>query len=572
MKEAVDRPAANAPGAAGARPAAGQRPAAGARHLMWPLAVLAGCAALSLVGCSHRLEAFRFAAADGKSIDLWQQAGTGASDRTLFKPASDRTTPLYRLGSAVVVLQGQAFALTYQGSLSGCEISLYSDRKTVLRTAMLPPTSGNAVRFLVDLEPGARIWGFQVGLPDSGTGDVSLEGAGIAPFVHGFSIDGSLLSVDGSIEVRSASQEGIDARLPGTTRREMGAGTWLISIGLSKPQAGGTVTFTGSSAKEEFALDPSSAPPEIAFSSASIGFLPMAIGVRAGVTRVQISQVNDGAPIPSDPGLVLTAYPALWRHPDYELYAWTRYPRVLILDTRSYDVQDDFFNRLAFFVEKAGWVGQIKDPSAYRGVHGYNAHDYKADDLARFFTAAKTNGIPLTPHETTLLSILLAYGVVTAGADGYSPGDGSVLSISRSSGPLLRELLLTHESFHGIYFSLPAFRDATAAVWNALLPSEREFWKRFLASQNYDIGDNYLVVNEFQAYLLQQERSGLPGRQALFLSRLRATPQGARLAAEVAAEAPDSFLRAFDALTAALRGEGGPPGGLVIGVQPVVLR
>jgi hypothetical protein len=46
-------------------------------------------------------------------------------------------------------------------------------------------------------------------------------------------------------------------------------------------------------------------------------------------------------------------------------------------------------------------------------------------------------------------------------------------SISRSSSPLLRSLLLTHESFHGVFFSLPGFRDATEKEWQSLSPEEQ---------------------------------------------------------------------------------------------------
>ena len=88
-----------------------------------------------------------------------------------------------------------------------------------------------------------------------------------------------------------------------------------------------------------------------------------------------------------------------------------------------------------------------------------------------------------------------------------------MISISRSSSPILRDLLLTHECFHGAYFSLPAFRDATEKEWASLSSVEQEVWREFLLSRSYNIDDSYLVVNEFQSYLLQQERlvrSGIP--------------------------------------------------------------
>jgi hypothetical protein len=76
------------------------------------------------------------------------------------------------------------------------------------------------------------------------------------------------------------------------------------------------------------------------------------------------------------------------------------------------------------------------------------------------------------------------------------------------------------------------------------------------------------VVNEFQSYLLQQERKAVAGFQAVTLSRMRAgSSRGAALAARLLAEHPDSFLRSFDVLDQALQSEGGPPGGDAITIR-----
>ncbi len=177
------------------------------------------------------------------------------------------------------------------------------------------------------------------------------------------------------------------------------------------------------------------------------------------------------APIPADPGQVLTWDQSSWRNPDFELFSWSRFPRVLILDMASYEIQDAFFKRLAFFVEKAGHAGKLESLSALAGLHGYNAHDYRAEDLARFFDAASREDPPgLSVEESALETILAENGVIKKTAAGFAAGDGCILSISRGSSPLLRSLLLTHESFHGLFFTIPAFRDATEAAWAALAP------------------------------------------------------------------------------------------------------
>lgn len=97
---------------------------------------------------------------------------------------------------------------------------------------------------------------------------------------------------------------------------------------------------------------------------------------------------------------------------------------------------------------------------------------------------------------------------------------------------------------------------------------EKELWLRFLSSRGYNTADHYLVVNEFQSYLLQQERKAVSGFQALTLSRLRAgSARGAALVDRFLAAHPDSFLGSFDALDQALQAAGGPPGGDAITVK-----
>jgi hypothetical protein len=300
----------------------------------------------------------------------------------------------------------------------------------------------------------------------------------------------------------------------------------------------------------------------------SLGLRRLEIAFAPVLTPVTASGGKTGTAIPADPGLILSWDRAAWRQPDWEIFSWERLPRVLVFDTADYRVQDRLFKRLAFFVEKAGYAGTIPDWRSIEGLHGYNAHDYRAEDLARFFSTARARGVALLAEEEALEGILASAGVIRRSGAGFEPGTGAVLSLSRSSSPLLRELLLTHECFHGVYFALPAFRAASARAWEALSAVEKETWLRFLAGKSYNTSDPGLVVNEFQSYLFQQPRAGVPGFQALTLSRLRArSPGDAALVARLLAEHPDSMLRSFDRLEADLRAAGGPPGGRAIAVR-----
>ncbi len=105
------------------------------------------------------------------------------------------------------------------------------------------------------------------------------------------------------------------------------------------------------------------------------------------------------------------------------------------------------------------------------------------------------------------MAILLLRRVMDEGT--ISPGRGGILSISRSSYPLLRRHLLTHECYHGLFFSLPEFRQAAIEAWEQLSENEKEFWRLFFRWVGYDTEDPYLTVNEYQAYLFQQPRFGV---------------------------------------------------------------
>jgi hypothetical protein len=105
--------------------------------------------------------------------------------------------------------------------------------------------------------------------------------------------------------------------------------------------------------------------------------------------------------------LDILSYPVeSWRDRRFELFRWDRFPEILIFDTASFAVQNRFFHRLAFFVEKAGFRGRLSPDAEITGLHGWNAHNYRAEDLANFFETARRTNFPLLPEERELQSIL----------------------------------------------------------------------------------------------------------------------------------------------------------------------
>ena len=216
------------------------------------------------------------------------------------------------------------------------------------------------------------------------------------------------------------------------------------------------------------------------------------------------------SPFATDPGLIIKWPQNSWRTADYELFAWDRFPDVLLMDTRNYSVQDDFFKRLAFYVEKTGYRGMLISDDELHDKHGFNAHDYRAESLAAFFTKAQAENFPLNEKENLLCNILLANGILVKSQNGYEAGTGAIISISKESNEWLRARLLTHEGWHGIFFTDEKFRNTTAAVYYTIDERYRDFLLGYWQSQptlNYDITDEYLMHNEFMAYIMQQSVS-----------------------------------------------------------------
>lgn len=189
---------------------------------------------------------------------------------------------------------------------------------------------------------------------------------------------------------------------------------------------------------------------------------------------------------------------------DYALYRWDLLPDVLVFDFRDYATQDAYLKRLAFFVEKEGFRGKLAADGEIAPLHGWNAHDYRAQDLAAFFQAARKSSFPLGERERKLESLLLERGVLVKIPGGVGPGRGAIVSITRESESYLRTTFLTHESVHALFFADDDYRRFASDLWSSLDRAEKWFWVLYFDWMHYDVGSPYLMANEFQAYLLQQ--------------------------------------------------------------------
>ncbi|MDR0706367.1 MAG: hypothetical protein LBF60_00640, partial [Treponema sp.] len=176
--------------------------------------------------------------------------------------------------------------------------------------------------------------------------------------------------------------------------------------------------------------------------------LRASVSSRMGTVRLEASPERTFplAPIPADPGIILAYRQGEWRDSRYEVFQWQGFPSLLIFDTANYRVQDNLFRRLAFFVEKAGYRGRLVPDQELEGQHGWNAHDYRAEDLAAFFERAETTHFPLLKEELELKEILFANGILKWETnEKIRAGSGAIISLSRDSSDVLRKQFMAHE-------------------------------------------------------------------------------------------------------------------------------
>ena len=212
-------------------------------------------------------------------------------------------------------------------------------------------------------------------------------------------------------------------------------------------------------------------------------------------------------PVRTDPGLILNYNKSAWRTLDYEIFEWDRFERILFFDTRNYDIQDNFFRRMAYFVEKEGYKGTLLTDEQLQGKHGYNAHDYSAVSMANFFNKALKEDFPLNKQEELLKKILLENDLIEFDGTVFIPNEGGIVSISQESAPYLRSTFLAHEGWHTLFFKDEEFRNFTSAVYYTMDQTSIQFLKDYFKSQpelGYDQNDDYLMHNEFMAYIMQQ--------------------------------------------------------------------
>lgn len=200
---------------------------------------------------------------------------------------------------------------------------------------------------------------------------------------------------------------------------------------------------------------------------------------------------------------------------------------VLVIQFPGLRAQGRALNRTAALIEKGGQrrdhVLSDAELQAALDAAGDNessyflGHDYRAEDLGRFYSLAQAQQLPLNAEELRLRRLLLDAGLLRPTAAGGFDGtpDRALISFSaeQADDPATlqdegmdgrrRASVLRHELSHGRFFTDARYHDHCWAFWrDRLSETEREVWRRYLAQLGYDPGNEELMVNETQALLM----------------------------------------------------------------------
>ena len=572
------------------------------RTLVRPLPICLCACLLLLSACLPSMEletpegAFRLI---GRRI-----SGRRTSGRRTSGQAGAQLT--YRLAEPLPIDDTrQAFFLRYTEATADATLRLLlanAPPDTQPPAIGLHPSTGIATELHIPLPPSTHLVGFEI------TADQRIVpplSAGVGLLFNGYAIEstntqsGASNGASKGTALANGSDSGDNVAVvvrAGIDRRSTDDGGYLYRFGAATEQSdpqrlfvrieyewpfdsgSGHIEVGNGDQQRSFTLNLRPRRTSIYLYSAWLGFVPTWLRIgppdKAGATHtgtaetridvhaLEIGELEIDTPIAADMGVILTQRAdQLWRRTDWELFAWNLFPSILVLDSRSYAIQARFFKRLAFFAEKRGYRGRVLGQQELAGLSGWRAHNYDAERLASFFGEAARQGIELTDEEQLLLRLLLANDIIArraGSADDYVPLQGGILAISQESPPPLRQFLLTHESFHGLYASSAEYRSEALRIWRGQTDEERAFWGRLFGSLSYDPDHAPLVLDEFQAYLMHYDQQQAEGYWQVMLARLnQRLPQQRTATLRLIEANPQLFTRSAAALDNAARRHSG---------------
>jgi hypothetical protein len=483
-------------------------------------------------------------------------------------------TPFFSLERSTRITEGgKAFALEYetQGPGEGLQIVLSSGTDKTLKTSPLPSGGGLHTRYEIALPAESELAGFRIQAKSPRT--IRILAAALSDQKDRIEYDGVTLVQTEGLQVTSRLTEKTGAVSFQLDRALQGRASGF-SLRLKTTGDSALIRLTGPEEAETGARELVLAPAaqDFTFTAGSVGFYPQSARLRISGGEISTlsvrtvpdpSTVDPAVPIPSDPGSILEYDRAAWRSSRYELFSWGAFPNVLIFDFADYATQALYFGRLGFFVAVRGEAGRIEPQEHYSGRHVYNAHDYRPEALSQFFELARTSGAALNAQERSLKDICVRNGLLVEKQDGsVSPGSGAIASVSRETTPFwVRKVLLTHELSHGLFYVVPGYREKCMALWQELPESQRSFITLFLGNkgsldgragyEGYDTTNTYLMVNEMQAHVMQQDRSEVDGYIRRYDDRMRSLLPQERALIDAIASDSTAFSRIWSRLAEA---------------------
>ena len=197
----------------------------------------------------------------------------------------------------------------------------------------------------------------------------------------------------------------------------------------------------------------------------------------------------------------------------FELARWDAHPEVALVRFASMGAQRDALARASTFLEdaaRAGTVVERLDVGRMGGAALYSGHNMRASEFCAFLDAAAVAAGGLTSAEEALRGALLAEGLLRASRHAPSGVEAAgkkcaLLAIAAGAERSeVREALL-HEAMHGLWYVCDGFRSLCECYYaDRLDVTQRQTWLDFLGGLNYDVSNEELVANEFQAYMLTE--------------------------------------------------------------------
>lgn len=197
---------------------------------------------------------------------------------------------------------------------------------------------------------------------------------------------------------------------------------------------------------------------------------------------------------------------------------------ITIIDFPTLVEQGRMFNRVVALIERIGaprervlsndeLAAYIRSIGKTQATLAYG-NDFLIAELVVFYNLAELGAIELNAEELALRRFLLDRRLMVLRNGFYQAvmPTAVILSIPQESGgspgsppvtALARRTILSHEIAHGEYYTNPLYANYCRQFWRKVMTEDqRNAFRKFLSSSNYDPNNQEMMINEGQAYLM----------------------------------------------------------------------